>query len=43
MKEVSSDVYEIWGRIIPWNGPGSNAEFRIIQWANRSFWTPRVA
>jgi hypothetical protein len=21
MKEVSSDVYEIWGRIIPWNGP----------------------
>ena len=43
MKEVSSDVYEIWGRIIPWNGPGTNAEFRIIQWANRSFWTPRVA
>jgi len=43
MKEVSSDVYEIWGRIIPWNGPGSNAEFKIISWTDRSFWTPRVA
>jgi hypothetical protein len=43
MKEVSSDVYEIWGRIIPWNGPGSNAEFKIISWTDRSFWIPRVA
>jgi len=31
------------GRIIPWNGPGSNPDFKIISWANRSFWTPRVA
>jgi hypothetical protein len=37
------DVHEIWGKIIPWNGPGSNAEFQIISWTNRSFWTPRVA
>jgi hypothetical protein len=43
MKEVSSDVYEIWGRIIPWNGPGTNAEFKIISWTDRSFWIPRVA
>ncbi len=43
MYEASANVYEIWGKIIPWNGPGANAEFRIIQWANRSFWTPRVA
>ena len=43
MQEVSSNVYEIWGRIIPWNGPGTNADFQIISWANRSFWTPRVA
>jgi hypothetical protein len=43
MYEASTDVYEIWGKIIPWNGPGTNAEFRIIQWADRSFWTPRVA
>jgi hypothetical protein len=43
MQESSSDVYEIWGRIIPWNAPGTNADFPIISWANRSFWTPRVA
>jgi hypothetical protein len=43
MQEASPDVYEIWGKIIPWNAPGTNPEFRIIQWANRSFWTPRVA
>jgi hypothetical protein len=43
MQEASANVYEIWGKIIPWNGPGTNPEFRIIQWANRSFWTPRVA
>ena len=30
MYEVSSNVYEIWGRIIPWNGPGTNAEFRAL-------------
>jgi hypothetical protein len=43
MKEVSSDVYEIWGRIIAWNGGYMNPEFKIISWTNRSFWTPHVA
>jgi hypothetical protein len=43
MQEASPNVYEIWGRIIPWNAPGTNADFKIISWANRSFWTPRVA
>jgi hypothetical protein len=43
MQEASADVYEIWGRIIPYNAPGSNADFKIISWANRSFWTPKVA
>jgi hypothetical protein len=43
MKEAGPDVYEIWGKVIPWNAPGTNAEFLIISWANRSFWTPRVA
>jgi hypothetical protein len=43
MKEVSSDVYEIWGRIIAWNSSYQKAEFKIISWANRSFYSPRVA
>ncbi len=43
MYEATTNVYEIWGKIIPWNGPGSNSEFLIISWVNRSFWTPRVA
>jgi hypothetical protein len=43
MYEASADVYEIWGKIISWNGPGTKPEFLIMQWANRSFWTPRVA
>ncbi len=43
MQEVGSNIYEIWGRIIPWNAPGTNADFQIIGWANRSFWSPRVA
>jgi hypothetical protein len=42
MKEANPQEYEIWGRIIPWIGSGTNAEFKIIDWANRSFWTPRV-
>jgi hypothetical protein len=41
--EVGSGVYEIWGRRIPWDGPGSYPEFLIIAWANRSFSEPRVA
>ncbi len=36
-------TYEIWGRTIAWNGGYMNTEFQIITWANRSFWTPRVA
>jgi hypothetical protein len=43
MYEVSSNDYEIWGKRIPWNGPGSYAEFRIFDWPNRNFWMPRVA
>ena len=43
MKEVSTDVYEIWGRIIAWNGGYMRNEFKIISWPDRSFWTPRVA
>ena len=43
MYEASPDVYEIWGKIISWNGPGTKPEFLIMQWPNRSFWTPRVA
>jgi hypothetical protein len=43
MKEVSADVYEIWGRIIAWNGGYMYPEFKIISWTDRSFWTPRVA
>jgi hypothetical protein len=43
MKEVSPDVYELWGRIIAWNAGYQRPEFKIISWANRSFWMPRVA
>ncbi len=43
MKEVSADVYEIWGRIVAWNGGYMRPEFKIISWTDRSFWTPRVA
>jgi hypothetical protein len=43
MVETSANVYEIWGRLIAWDGGSMGPEFQIIQWANRSFWTPRVA
>jgi len=43
MLEASANVYEIWGRLVAWNGGSMGPEFQIIQWANRSFWTPRVA
>ncbi|MBN1814068.1 MAG: hypothetical protein JXA14_19680 [Anaerolineae bacterium] len=43
MYEVSSNDYEIWGKRIPWDGPGSYPEFRIYDWPNRTFWMPRVA
>jgi hypothetical protein len=42
--EASSMVYDIWGKIIPWNGPGTNPEFQIISHpVDRSFWVPQVA
>ena len=37
-----NSTYEIWGRRVAWDGSSLGPEFRIIQWANRSFWTPRV-
>jgi hypothetical protein len=43
MYESSPDVYQIWGRVIPWNGPGPNPEKFIFSWVDRSLWTPRVA
>jgi hypothetical protein len=41
--EASSMVYDVWGKIIPWYGPGTNSEFEIMTWLNRSFWSPEVA
>jgi len=41
--EASSMVYEIWGKIIPWNAPGTNPEFKIMSLTDRSFWAPQVA
>jgi hypothetical protein len=45
--EVSSGVYEVWGRRIKWNGADLSlpqyAEFKIFSWVNRSFVAPRVA
>ncbi len=45
MYDVNGDgsVHEIWGRVIAWNGAYQEAEFQVITWANRTFWTPRVA
>ncbi|MBN1976981.1 MAG: hypothetical protein JW918_06230 [Anaerolineae bacterium] len=40
--EVSSGVYEVWGRIIAWNGSYFKPEFQIYSWPNRSFYAPRV-
>ena len=36
-------TYEIWGRTVAWNGSSMGAEFQIITWPNRTFWTPSVA
>ncbi|MBN2146460.1 MAG: hypothetical protein JW726_03685 [Anaerolineales bacterium] len=41
--EVSSGVYEVWGRIVAWNGSYLMPELLIFSWANRSFVAPRVA
>ncbi|HSJ57982.1 MAG TPA: hypothetical protein VLC95_12420 [Anaerolineae bacterium] len=35
--------YEIWGRVIEGDASSMGAPFLIFQWANRSFWSPRVA
>jgi hypothetical protein len=35
--------YEIWGKIIQGDASASSGPFLIFQWANRSFWSPRVA
>ena len=35
--------YEVWGRWVAWNGSSMGSEFQIFAWANRGFWTPRVA
>lgn len=45
MYDVSGNgtQYEIWGRLIPWNGQNPGPAFRIFTWTNRSFYTPRVA
>lgn len=41
--DTRPNVYNIRGRIIAWNNSYQRSEFTIISWANRSFWTPRVA
>ena len=43
MLEASPGVYEIWGRRVAWDGSSMGAETRIYTWANRSFWSPKVA
>jgi hypothetical protein len=44
MYDVHGDgsQYEIWGRIIEWDGPGAGSSFKIMAWPNRTFWSPRV-
>jgi hypothetical protein len=34
--------YEIWGCIVEGDASAVGASFLIFQWANRSFWSPRV-
>jgi hypothetical protein len=43
MKEVSSDVFEIWGRVIAWDNSYQKEEKKLISYPNRSFYGPRVA
>ncbi len=38
-----SGQYEIWGTIVEGDASARGAPFLIFQWANRSFWSPRVA
>ena len=35
-------TFEIWGRIVSWNGAQLGPEFQIISWPNRTFYTPRA-
>jgi hypothetical protein len=37
------DRWEIWGRIIEWNAPGTNSPFQIASWGNMNLEYPRVA
>jgi len=45
--EVATNVYEVWGRRIKWNGADMGlpqyVEFKIFSWTDRSFMLPRVA
>jgi hypothetical protein len=34
--------WEICGRIIPWNGPGTNAPFQIASWSSMNLGVPAV-
>ncbi len=34
--------WDVWGRLVDWNAPGSYAEFRICDWTTKQ-WNPRVA
>jgi hypothetical protein len=36
-------TYDIWGRLVAWDGSSMAPEFEIISWPNRTFWTPSVA
>ena len=45
MYNASGDgsTYEIWGKTIAWDFSSQTAERKIVAWANRTLWTPRVA
>lgn len=44
MHDVSGNgsQYEIWGKIVAWDGSYRKPEFQIISYPGRTFWTPRV-
>jgi len=44
MYDASGDGvhWEVWGRRVAWDGSYLGAEFQIMAWPNRAFWTPRV-
>ena len=41
--QYNASKWEIWGKIIPWNGPGSNAPFQIAAWTSNNLQVPAVA